>query len=772
MHCRYFIVDRCGHRVDSSLQTGTWQPMGSMAAARSGATAVLLQDHRVLNAGGDGGSGAVNSAEVFNADGSFSAVSAMGTARAKHVAVALADGRVLVAGGEGAGGGATNSAEIFDPAADAWTAVAGGMVEARSGATASLLKDGRVVIAGGQNGTAASATVEIFDPATGQFSFAGTMSSPRMGLASASLADGRVLIMGGSNGSVPVASSDIFDPSTNTVSAGPAMTSPRGGHSATSLLDGRVLVAGGNNGSADLASAEVFDPATGGFAAAGATLAAPRRDHAATLLPNNNAVLIVGGTSAGNELKTAETFVPWNTTFAATGSPAVARQKAAVSALNQDGLLLMAGGSSAGTPVSSAELYGFATVKTDAADYAPGSVVTITGTGWQPGETVTLTLVESPYYDTHPVMTAVADGQGHITNSGFSPDEHDIGVRFYLTAAGQSSGYSAQNMFTDGNVKVNAQPGNATFSLTSTIYSSANCTTGAGSPVTQNVGNSGPIFPVAAGQSVLLQASATATTNQGTVAFGYWSGPSAFTFNPATPATICVPGFSGNGQQVFNANYNGLTKLAFTTSAVNINANVCSTPLTVQTQNAAGTGTNPLAALTVGLSSTSGGGQFFASADSSCSTPISSVGIANNANTASFRYKDSTGGSPTITATALLTTIASASQVETVNATVPTTLVMNNVSPNDVAFGSTGPVTFTAILTRNDTSAGVVGATVNFTVDGAPAGSAVTSAGGVATFNTYNPSALSLRRTMWPRLSPQPRSAARSMERVAAARRR
>jgi len=90
-----------------SLQTGTWQPMGSMAAARSGATAVLLQDRRVLIAGGDGGSGAVNSAEVFNTDGSFSAVSAMGTARAKHVAVALADGRVLVAGGEGAGGGGT-----------------------------------------------------------------------------------------------------------------------------------------------------------------------------------------------------------------------------------------------------------------------------------------------------------------------------------------------------------------------------------------------------------------------------------------------------------------------------------------------------------------------------------------------------------------------------------------------------------------------------------------------------------------------------------------
>jgi hypothetical protein len=53
-------------------------------------------------------------------------------------------------------------------------------------------------------------------------------------------------------------------------------------------------------------------------------------------------------------------------------------------------------------------------------------------------------------------------------------------------------------------------------------------------------------------------------------------------------------------------------------------------------------------------------------------------------------------------------------------------------------------VTFTATLTRNDTSAGVVGATANFTVDGVGAGSATTGAGGVASFTTYNPSALTV----------------------------
>jgi len=74
--------------------------------------------------------------------------------------------------------------------------------------------------------------------------------------------------------------------------------------------------------------------------------------------------------------------------------------------------------------------------------------VTITGSGWQPGETVMLNLVESPNLDTHPPLTAIADASGNIFNNQFSPDTHDLNVRFYLTAVGASS--QAQNTFTDG----------------------------------------------------------------------------------------------------------------------------------------------------------------------------------------------------------------------------------------------------------------------------------------------------------------------------------
>src|SRR6266850_4309148 len=445
-----------------AIPSGTWQPTGNLSAARPGASAALLQNGSVLITGGDPGSGPVASADLFNSDGSVSPLAApMNNPRSNHISATLHDGRVLVAGGTVSGGGATNSAEIFDPVYGTWTSIAGGMVEARSGAAAALLQDGRVLIAGGESSGVASATLEIFDPVAGTFSVAGVMSSPRTKHAMAVLADGRVMIIGGSNGTAPVASTDILNPVAGSVAAGPSLATRRSGHSATTLLDGHVLVAGGNNivtnpdGSAttvDLASAEIFDPTAGTFTTSASALATARAGHLAFLLPHNNNVLIVGGTSNGVSISSAELFTTWQGTFSATGSLSTARSNAAGSAMRQDGLLLVAGGKDAATPpnaLASTEVYGFATVKTDKADYAPGEIVTITGSGWQPGETVTLSFLESPLIDTHPNLTAVADSNGNISNNQFVPDAHDFGILFYLTAVGQTSARQAQTTFTD-----------------------------------------------------------------------------------------------------------------------------------------------------------------------------------------------------------------------------------------------------------------------------------------------------------------------------------
>src|SRR5437870_2850332 len=90
-----------------------------------------------------------------------------------------------------------------------------------------------------------------------------------------------------------------------------------------------------------------------------------------------------------------------------------------------------------------------ATVATDKADYAPGQTVVITGSGWEPGETVVLILHEEPQLDPDLQLTAFADANGDFTNADFSVDVFDIGVTFTLTATGGSSGLTAETTFTD-----------------------------------------------------------------------------------------------------------------------------------------------------------------------------------------------------------------------------------------------------------------------------------------------------------------------------------
>ena len=72
----------------------------------------------------------------------------------------------------------------------------------------------------------------------------------------------------------------------------------------------------------------------------------------------------------------------------------------------------------------------------------------------------------------------------------------------------------------------------------------------------------------------------------------------------------------------------------------------------------------------------------------------------------------------------------------------PTWLVISPPNPTAVVQGAIGPVTFSATLTgAGGTPIG--GATISFSIDGSGVGSAVTSADGVATFSSYDPSALS-----------------------------
>lgn len=330
--------------VTATLGHGQFGPTGAMTVVRSGQTATLLLDGRVLLAGGSND----NTAELYDPKtGTFSQTGPMNVVRVRgQTATLLQDGRVLIAGGtdDSLSGNPLASAELYDPGTGRFVPT-GSMVHPRSGHTATLLPDGGVLIVGDYDPSFNShATAELYDPITGQFVPTGSPVDPRNGHAATLLQDGRVLLVGGTgtgayNDPAP-ASVELYNPTTGRFMPTGSLTTPRwSGHTATLLKDGRVLIDGGDGSAVQevpLASAELYDPKTGRFSKTG-SMAVARDTQSATLLPDSR-VLVVGGDD-----HTAELYDLKTGKFSETGSAIVSRGGETATLLT-DGRVLVAGG--------------------------------------------------------------------------------------------------------------------------------------------------------------------------------------------------------------------------------------------------------------------------------------------------------------------------------------------------------------------------------------------------------------------------------------------
>jgi N-acetylneuraminic acid mutarotase len=256
-----FDVRRSAEIFDPA--TNTWTGINQMNAGRAGHTLTLLQDNRVLAAGGWDG-GFLNSAEVYDpATGVWTTVQPMGQAKWFHSATLLADGRVLVAGGERyAPDTHFRETQYFNPGSGTW---ANGPLlnNGRTDHEAARLADGRVIVIGGLSGFSANsplASTEIYDGTSWQFG--APMSAARLHFPLVVMTDGSLLVTGGTDtvGSpqTALAGAERYDPSTNTWSSSGVMNSPRRFHTATQLANGRVLVVGGSTATTSLMTSEIM----------------------------------------------------------------------------------------------------------------------------------------------------------------------------------------------------------------------------------------------------------------------------------------------------------------------------------------------------------------------------------------------------------------------------------------------------------------------------------------------------------------------------------
>jgi hypothetical protein len=283
-----------------------WTFTGSMHTSRVSHTSTLLQNGQVLVSGGASGnddSTAQTSAELFDlSTGAWSVTGTMHDSRASHTATLLNNGKVLVAGGESAvPGGITtlSSAELYDSSTGTWTRT-GSMSTSRVFHTATLLGDGEVLVAGGNEngdgftlGPALSSTTQL--PASGPLPAVCTrpavITRPRCCQTARCWLSAAVAVIMTAVASLPAPNCTTPLLARWTRTGG---TFRNSASAATLLGTGKVLLAGGAEVNFSLESpAALYDPSTGTWTATG-NLSPGSRFHTATLLQNGQA-LVAGG---------------------------------------------------------------------------------------------------------------------------------------------------------------------------------------------------------------------------------------------------------------------------------------------------------------------------------------------------------------------------------------------------------------------------------------------------------------------------------------------
>jgi hypothetical protein len=195
------------------------------------------------------------------------------------------------------------------------------------------------------------------------------------------------------------------------------------------------------------------------------------------------------------------------------------------------------------------------TISSDKPDYAPGELVTLTGSNWQPGEAVTLDVNDDQGQTWRRTALVTADAGGAVVDQFNLPDWF---VATYAVAATGTVSGTATTSFTDGNVRF-LTSGPTLSGIAWQRHNDSTCTSPLSGTANSGTGTltSSTATTLQLGNNNNQSLGLTAPASAGSETFVNWTGDGSavFTTSGSGGRTICVQGFGGSGIRAVTANY-------------------------------------------------------------------------------------------------------------------------------------------------------------------------------------------------------------------------
>jgi N-acetylneuraminic acid mutarotase len=284
--------------------TNSFSVTGSLNQGRGNVQAVVLQDGRVLLAGGEYYNGqyiSLATTEIYNPNTeTFTLTGSLNTARRSFKMFLLANGNVLAIGGYNHTGGSIKTTEIYNPNTGLWS-YGPSMTYARDTPIAVKLGNGKILVAGGYNSTNGYLQkAELYDPTTNTFTLlADQMNIGRYDAAAIATPTGAIIV-GGLKFGVSQATIEIFRTDTSSFDDNvPSLFYPSFGFNIHQRSDGMLVYFGGSTGTFVLTEGYLIDPETFAIVPENVDLSRYRYYYGSVTLLDGRILFVGGNSSAG-----------------------------------------------------------------------------------------------------------------------------------------------------------------------------------------------------------------------------------------------------------------------------------------------------------------------------------------------------------------------------------------------------------------------------------------------------------------------------------------